>query len=145
MAQKQNPFAIQPANLTPTSITAPSRGMTKAQERSYHEASKQLQVMNQQGVITKRAQDIVGEMDRNNYRVFAETAEYIWQIKDQPGRPAELQQLMDGMALHCAQRTAAHLEAVLDAGVVSVGEVVRLGTYPPTRERPGLFGRVKDE
>lgn len=146
MAQKQQQqfgltrFTPSSGSITPVNRTYP---LTNAERRGAIETRQQLEAIEQDRLRTVSAQQAVGDVSSSYHQVFTQTAERIWEVKNQAGRAADLQQFIDAAAVHIGQRCAAYLEEVTDAGV---RRILQDQALPTIQWRQSRFSRkLRDE
>jgi hypothetical protein len=138
--------AFQPSHLE---AAAALRPLTRTEKRMVAEYSKQLLANRLQEQKTEFAQQHIAALHVHALATFAQAAEEIWAMSEQPRHPG-VQAYVDTFRDRSIRRCGAFIEEATDIGSSNILTVTQTSLYlRPERVRPGfiarLFGRTREE
>ena len=147
-----NVLALPPlkSEFSPTANTsivphAGGRAQEKRERQIIEISNEQRIVMEHTSYKAQLGMVMVEKIQEQGIHTFSETAAYILEIKNQPGRDTELQTYINQFSLRQTQILAQQVLGIIDVAGTGIGMEVHRPLYPEREEptdRPGFFRRI---
>ena len=130
----------------PTSIVS-KHSTSRAEQKSAIIAQSQLKAMYYEQVKAHFAGQALEDISTSRMEHFAHGAEAIWDIKDTPGRPADLQDIINQAAVSTTLRMDSYQQKSADIAAAQIIGIQGESTYErPVFQPQGFFRRrLRDE
>ena len=152
MTKKNNVLALPPlkSEFSPTVNTSlvPNAGgqVNEKRERQIIDISNEQRiVMEHTSYKAQLGMAIVEKLQEQGIHTFSETAAYIMEVKNQPGRDSELQTYINQFSLRQTQILAQQVLGIIEVAGTGIGMEVHRSLYQEREEptdHPGFFRRI---